>query len=57
LALVFGGVLGTGRVAASDGRYKEGVSVRVGLGLEDVANAEVDEGGGEGLLDRCSRYC
>jgi hypothetical protein len=45
------------RVAASNSRYEEGVGVGVGLGLEDVADAEVDEGGGEGLLDWRTEVC
>ena len=51
LALVLGGVVGAGGVAAGDGGDEEGVGVGVGLRLQDVADAEVDEGGGEGLLD------
>ena len=51
LAFVLGGVVGAGGVAAGDGGDEEGVGVGVGLRLQDVADAEVDEGGGEGLLD------
>jgi hypothetical protein len=51
LAFVLGGVLGAGRVAARDGADEQRVGVGVCLGLEDVADAQVDEGGGEGLLD------
>lgn len=51
LAFVLGGVFGAGGVAAGDGGDEKGVGVRVGFGLEDVADAQVDEGGGEGLLD------
>lgn len=55
LAFVLGGVVGAGGVAAGDGGDEEGVRVGVRLRLEDVADAEVDEGGGEGLLDGGAR--
>lgn len=47
LALILGSVL-AGGVAHGDGGDVEGVGVRVLDGLEDVADAEVDEGGREG---------
>jgi len=51
LALVLGGVVGTGCVAAVDGADEQRVGVGVPLSLEDVSNAQVDHGGCERLLD------
>jgi len=57
LTLVLGCVVCAGSVAASDGGNVKRVGVGVGFGLEDVAYAKIDEGGGEGLLDGCAVYC
>ena len=54
LALVLGRVLGAGRVADGDGGDVQRVGFRVLDGLEDVADAEVDETGGEGRGGRRS---
>lgn len=54
LAFVLGGVVCAGGIAAGNGADEEGVGVGVGLGFEDVADAEVDEGWGEGLLNWCA---
>lgn len=51
LALVLGGVVCAGCVAAVDGADKERVGVRVPLSLENVSNAQVNHGRCERLLD------
>jgi len=50
--LVLGRVVCAGGVTAGNGADEEGIGVGVGLGFEDVANAEVNKGGGEGFLYR-----
>lgn len=55
LAFVLGCVLCARGVATSDCGNIEGVGVGVGFGFEDVADAQVNEGRREGLLDWCSK--